>query len=567
MLIIRVDLLRIVEVPSLTRCIPILTLLSAPHAGGSGVPVHPESPGLVPGHAALPATSFLPRGARRSFERMAISSRAAVSKQRPPSAAGAAPDTTRNNLCSDSDHPLALIAQKRAECRATAAVLNNKAKGVSNQVYNTLAKAEKKVANCGTVGVFRAISDAVAHGVGRALCKCRICPNCQYLVSRKRRRNLMLWFDLNEQALKSYRFYQLVLTMRHSAKDGIREGVYTSELLANFNALRGGDGNRAARQWWDKRIAGGTFSVEVISARMDDTGHIHLHVLLICAPGDIPIWRADGRESAFGQQVKARWAHLTGDAPKRVHIEPAYFLEEAENGDRTKVYYDPAKHDTSLLRKAVAECAKYTIKSDSESLEGLSPAFLADLLDMRNRYYGRFGIMSKNSKGSAVFAGMDMLRTDFKDLAEVEQRELEQLYNPETGEVVRKEDTRLALSYYRNTRPRSAPLASIHSKRGEMPRGGEKYYTFRSQANVVYYGPDEVQKVAIDAARTLRQRYVAGNDVGTTSAALFDVGLGSRPAQLLFNKEKEAATLRSEAEVGGIGEQGRKPQGNDHNQL
>lgn len=334
---------------------------------------------------------------------------------------------------------------------------------MSKKAGSELVKAARKVENCSVMGLFRSLSTEVNHGVGRALCKCRVCPTCQRVVSHKRKAHLMSFFDVNEDRLKGYRFYHLVLTVRHSKAGGIRTNLYTSELLKYYTALRGSDGNRAAHQWWNQHVAGGTFSVELKAGR-DGSPHIHIHSLLLST---VPLC-GDVRKSAFEKELRRRWKHLTGDST-HVHLEPVYYLDE----QRQKVYFDAQQHEIAHLRRAVSECAKYTLKADADALRGFDADFVADLLATRNRYYGRFGVLSRNKKDDA-FEHLDMLNTDFKDLEQVQAHELEQLYNPQTGEVVPKEQTRLAMTSFRNTRARAEDV-------------GPGYYSFVNPDDVVYF--------------------------------------------------------------------------------
>jgi hypothetical protein len=313
----------------------------------------------------------------------------------------------------------------------------------------------------------------------------------------------MSFFDINADRLKEYRFYHLVLTVQHSKAKSIRTNVYTSELLKYYTALRGSDGNRAAHDWWNKRVSGGTFSVELKAGR-DGSPHIHIHSLLMSR---MPIWRQDGRKSEFEKELRRRWQHLTGGST-HIHLEPVYYLDD----QRQKTYFDAQVHEVEHLRRAVAECAKYTLKADADALRGFDAEFVRDLLGTRNRYYGRFGVLSRNKKGD-VFERLDMLNTDFRDLEQVQAHELKQLYNPQTGEVVPKEQTCLAMTPFRNTKARTAPMASIHSVRGEMPRGGEEYYSFIDHSEVLYFSDAQQQQAAQALSRSLKKRYRPEQDL------------------------------------------------------
>ena len=430
----------------------------------------------------------------------------------------------------EAGHPLALLRENRVLCRKTADFLQKRAdihtrKAARKQATflgakDPLARAAWSIRNCSLSVALRSLSDDVNYKVGQALCRSRLCPNCQRVLSARRKSSFLEWFDLNRAALAPYRFYHLVLTVPHSLKKGIRTGVYTSQLLDYYAQLRGqGKGagrNTAAKEWWEQRIAGGFTSVELAPGFTDRSAHIHLHILLIAK---MPLIRAD-RASEFLKNIRSRWAKITGTDAKQVkkgiHLEPVYYLN-----DKGEKIYCRKDDDIDLLRKGVSECMKYTLKSDETSLEGYTDDFLRELLTTKNRYYGRFGCLTKKSPLSSQFVELDRLNQDFKDLEQIKKRELEQLYNPETGQVHKPENTSIAFTRISNLRAKFAPSSSkLNSKTGKgvpitekVLRGDEKYFSLINRRKVVFYEPDEKQTVAKALAWSILSPYDSNDDL------------------------------------------------------
>lgn len=421
--------------------------------------------------------------------------------------------TLETEPSSEAEHsPLSKLRENRLNCLETADTLQMMA---DYDFQDPLHKASDKIRNCSLAGAFRTLTESVHHKIGQALCRNRLCPNCQRVLSARRRGSFLEWMQLNQLALAGYEFYHMVLNVRHSVANQLRDGLYTSELLENFAALRGSGStcDRARRAWWDARIAGGVFSVELAPGKTDISAHIHLHITLFCHPGHIPIYRKD-RSSEFVKTASKIWRKLTNDPKaKSIFLEPVYYKNEAGE----KCYYKKGQ-PTELLHKAVAECMKYTLKSDEASLTGYTPAFLRELLTTRNRYYGRFGALSLKDKRSASFVELERLNTNFQDLEQMAAKELETLYNPETGQLHCKTETRISLSYFKNTRTKTAAAVSIHST-PEKPRGGEVYYQFRDPFEVIQLPPNGGRAAALFLARTTRAEYLPQYDLAVLPPA------------------------------------------------
>jgi hypothetical protein len=362
------------------------------------------------------------------------------------------------------------------------------------------------------MGAFRSLNAGVNYKVGQSLCKSRLCPNCQRVLSAKRKNNFIEWYDRNSEALAPFYRYHFVLTLKHSAAEALRTNVYTAELLQYFAELRGtSSGNQRKmalrKKWWNDRVAGGTYSVEIKKGR-DGSPHIHLHCMLLAYR---PLWRSD-KDSVFLKGVRKSWSVITKDSDN-VFIEPVYVLDESG----AKVYAPKGSSDTAI--KAVAECMKYTLKADADSLAGYSTEFLTELITFRTRYYGRFGILSKRSKGSERFVELDRLNTDFKDLESIKHQEFLMLFDPETGEMCPPEAVLLAVTHFTNTLPKKAAERAVgpqRMERGAGELGGQKYYAFKDASIVSWYEADQKKNVAKHLSKSLYHCYKSENDTANT---------------------------------------------------
>ena len=385
------------------------------------------------------------------------------------------------NKSSQNAHPKSRLESNREQARKVRQFLKEHAYSFDDIFWRTA----NKIGNCSLHGAFRVLSPTVSYKVGQALCKNRICPICQRVLSHKRQTMFMSWVDLNQKQLAKYYFYHLVLTVRHSSEADVRNYLYVAELLDYFKKLRGVTGRVTdQRSWWDQRVAGGVYSVETTPGA-DGSPHIHLHVLLM---GKMPLWSARrDRPAEFERRIKADWLNLTGDSTQ-VHVEPVFTWKKDEDGNllrdakgkKIKEYARKVKfggEGFAQLREAVAECAKYTLKTDSESLSQFSDEFLNDLLSTKHRYYGRFGALHAKHPDSKKFIQLERLNADFKDLQEVDAKEAQQLWDPEREVVVPKSETKIGITPFSNTIARTAPMsASGHKDEHGRNRGGEQYF-------------------------------------------------------------------------------------------
>jgi hypothetical protein len=461
------------------------------------------------GSQLSPAADLVPRGPRPTYS----DKRSVRAKKSTKTRTSVAPQPSGAELVHTLDvkptnHPVGKLAENRALCLETAKNLDSRTSWAATL---SIPKAARKIRTCSLLGAFRSLSDDVNYKIGQALCKCRLCPNCQRVLSAKRKANFLEWFDLNHKVLAGFRFYHLVLTVRHSRADQVRNHVYTGDLVRYFAQLRGTDqkmpGWRTQKYWWDSHVAGGFSSVELKPGR-DGSPHIHMHVLLLAREHEaLPVYRKD-RPSVFLKHLRQDWLKITGDS-QNCFLEPVYYTNE----DGKKIYQEEGL-DVNQIRKGVAECMKYTLKSDETSLAGYSDQFLDELLSLKNRYYNRFGILAKKCPGSEIFVELDRLNTDFQDLEQLKAKELQQLYNPETGEIQKPDSVRIAVTYFTNTKAKTAPTPKpIDVKPGQADRGGEHYFFFKVVPDVQFFEPDEKKDVALTLARSVMKPYKAFNDL------------------------------------------------------
>ena len=396
-----------------------------------------------------------------------------------------------------------------------------------DELNKVLFKAGNKILNCGLWGLYQSLTHDVNYQVGTALCKCRLCPNCQRVLASKRKHAFLDWFELNRKKLAPYFFYHCVFTVKHDAAAGVRTGLYTPDLLRYFAELRGthkglsGAAQRYRSKMWKHFVAGGTYSVEVKQGR-DGSPNIHIHCLLL---GNVKLFNR-AEPSEFMLHVVPLWEQITGDS-RNVFIEPVYYNEPVKQRDKVvmkKVY--AFKGSDVQVERAVSECMKYTIKADAASLADYSDAFLTDLLTFTNRYYSRFGCLHPKDKSSRQFQKMELLCLDYQDLEMVTRTELARLFNPETGEILEQEETQFIAAPKRKMLAKENPVAL--SKLPEIELNGRKvrlgedvYYSAENLtvAQARFFPYYEKQRAAIFLSRSIAGDYDASIDYASPVAA------------------------------------------------
>jgi hypothetical protein len=495
----------------------------------------PTSDGVAAFHAATK-----PGTARRTaaLPRSASVKPSKRSKKGGPGQQALAADQSRynRNKSAVAKHPKTRLESNRQSNREVAGLLYGRAQGYDDPFY----RIARKIDNCSMHGAFLELSPTVANKIGQAMCKHRACPTCQRILAVKRRAAIDAFLTENFELVKGYKFYHLVLTLRHNAEDDVRTNFYFPDLIEYFKQLRGlttGANREAQRSWWDKRVAGGFYSVEVTPSK-DGTAHIHLHVLLMAK---MPLWRKK-QKSEFLKAVTLKWAELTGSqnvkgASWKVHLEPVYTFKKDEDGnpvldakgERVKEYARAltlGEENAEHLKAAVTECAKYTMKTDAKSLDGFSDSMLHDLLTQRHRYYGRFGVLHAKHPESSKYKNLNRLNADFKDLTEIDAKKAKQLWNPETQQVVERQFCKLSITPFRNTAARQAG-GSIHVDEDGKQRGGEVYWTLLDRTRVTEFPSEFHMPKALSL--TIYREYDEQDDL-LPPVELAEVPKGAAPA-------------------------------------
>jgi hypothetical protein len=500
----------------------------AAHAAALGLVHHPCP--AQPDHSAKPVVGAGKKSREQAAKR--------AEKRQQALAAGSLDN--KEIKASETEHPLSRIKSNRQQNLQVAQTLYERA----YERNDALHKTAHKLRVCSTAGAFRMLSQEVCHKTGQALCRSRVCPTCQKALAHKRRAAFLGFFDLNREVMKDYYFYHMVLTLRHSRDEDVRDGLYTKYLMERFKMLRGthfdkgsSSGLAAAdKEYWNQRVAGGIYSIETVPGA-DGSPHIHLHILLLAK---MPLWRRS-QASAFVKRMRSRWLELTDDSTQ-VHLEPVYTWRLDEAGNKVKgkdgkplkdwvtknrltatggeVFESEAAAEISAydhLRAGVAECAKYTLKTDEASLSQFSDSFLYDLIETRHRYYGRFGCLHAKSPESAKFSELKRLSADFKDLEQVDADEARQLFNPVTGEICAKSSTAMVITTFRNVKGHTAPGGDKKLANGQNA-GFEHYYSINDMTKAVEYDPYGGSAVAKALSVTLYRRYKAEDDIAVDEA-------------------------------------------------
>ncbi len=387
---------------------------------------------------------------------------------------------------------LTLLKETKKKSNVIAKNLSILASNSNDSMSHAFKKAQYKISNCSTHGVFREVVEGQIHKVGQALCKNKLCPNCQRVVSRKRRNKAEVFFNDNIDKLKEYTFYHLVLTLRHNPN--LRNYDYVDEILYSFKNLRGTESKRKEYQKWKEFIEGGYYSVEVKEGK--DSPHIHIHSIIM-TKSDVSV-----SDMSF---IQDNWKMITKDS-NQIQLEPIFFLsDEYEEGaveyvkkdgsKAWKIYYDSKTHSVDYLRSAFMESLKYTIKSDSilgsskTNLNDDKRSLVYSLLTKKHRLFGRFGCLYNTKKNRELFTGLEKLAFNYKDLENVNDSN-RILTDVETGEIYKDYETRLFVTGFSNVRTKEVT-------------DDYTLYNVVDKSSIKYYFGDQLQKANITLTKTL----------------------------------------------------------------
>lgn len=333
--------------------------------------------------------------------------------------------------------------------------------------YPLLMKISQKLNHCANYAGLRELPTGELFRIGGNYCKCKACTVCSYLVSMKRKKAILNYFQENPAALAGRYVYHMVFTLKHD--ETTRAGDYTQELKNHFKRLRDG---RGTRQYWKDHVEGGFYSMEVIGNQSqnpnDSSLHIHLHVILVT--------RLKLEKTRFERVIRRAWVRMTGDS-NQVFLERVYRLTD----EGKKQYYYPGLGQDAL-EQAFAESVKYTLKLDFE-YQGISPETLAGLFTPHKRFFGFFG--SLYGKGIATF--------DHEQISELSS-EKNGLFSPSTGEIFEPGETRLLITPFWNLR-------------SEVVEGCQAYDLHRPENRL--YVPS-VEEMVLHLAKINDYRYEVG---------------------------------------------------------
>ena len=337
------------------------------------------------------------------------------------------------------------------------------------EAYPLLMGIGNKLKKCATYAGLRELPTGELFRIGGNYCKCKACSVCSYLVSMKRKKAILHYFQENPAALAGRYVYHMVFTLKHD--QATRSGDYTQELKEHFKRLRDG---RGTRQFWKDHVEGGFYSMEVIGNQSpnpkDKSLHIHLHVILV-SPQRL-------EKTRFARVIRSAWVRMTGDS-NQVFLERVYRLTD----EGKKEFYFPGMGQEAL-EQAFAESVKYTLKLDFE-YQGISPETLAGLFKPHKRFFGFFG--SLYGKGIATF--------DHEQISELSS-EKNGLFSPSTGEIFEPEQTRLLIT----------PFWNLQSLVVE----GCQSYDLQEQANKFYV--PSVEEMVCRLSRINDYRYSVGRE-------------------------------------------------------
>jgi hypothetical protein len=268
----------------------------------------------------------------------------------------------------------------------------------------TLLKEANRIQSCRSMAIVHACHNGVMTLVGYARCKSSFCTHCQRAEASKRYAHLRAFCQANLSPLAKFHLYHLTLTLPHSAEQQLRTGVYTDEILKHFADVRGTEGGRRQKAWWEAHIVGGTYFVQNPAGRTDNTAHIHIHALLI-ARDDLQ----QPAEDSFESKLRSNWMDLTGSNEKGVYLERLYW-QKHKGG--TKHYCHPKKGRKPTWR-AINAAVSYISKGTTPlSMRSLTTEAVCTMLIKRQRTYGRFGALSANSRKQSPFTKLELLAMD-----------------------------------------------------------------------------------------------------------------------------------------------------------
>ena len=198
---------------------------------------------------------------------------------------------------------------------------------------NDNQKKSIRAFNCGNFLKFASNDDGIRNLVFANFCKARLCPMCNWILSRKRFLNLSNVIErLYEEG--KYQLLFLTLTVKNCIGDELRNEI--KNILKSWRYMS--DKNPIFK----KSIHGWFRALEVTYNKENNTYHPHLHVVLVVKP-----YYFDGQYYI----TKDKWANMWKLALKIDYDPVVHICKEYKNKNR---------QDQSTL---ISEVSKYATKA------------------------------------------------------------------------------------------------------------------------------------------------------------------------------------------------------------
>jgi plasmid rolling circle replication initiator protein Rep len=201
--------------------------------------------------------------------------------------------------------------------------------------FNDNYKKSVKARNCGSYIEMREYNDEHLELHNANFCKARLCPMCNWRLSKKRFSNLSAVTDVAKS--EKYELLFLTLTAKNVSGDMLKSEIkhyfVAWKYLATMNPL------------FKKSIHGWFRALEVTYNQEDDTYHPHLHIVL---------------------------------AVKSTYFKPTHYINQKKWAElwrnALKIDYDPIVHIQKTYSKKNSspeqEASKYTVKDSDYLIQG-----------------------------------------------------------------------------------------------------------------------------------------------------------------------------------------------------
>lgn len=220
------------------------------------------------------------------------------------------------------------------------------------QKYSELRTRADRIEHCGDITVARYCpSCGKVHYMSAGMCRDRLCPLCQWRLTRGRYGEMLRCFDLLADDMRARDVHATMLTLT-------LKNVPVVQLAGTLKAMT------LAWRECTKRVAvkksyGWARCIEITYNRDQRTYHPHLHVMLLWARDDA------AAEATAGHDCMKEWRKQLKLSYQPVwHYEKAYNKHIDKDLVKTETVYDVAHEYDSASISAAKECGKYLLKLD-----------------------------------------------------------------------------------------------------------------------------------------------------------------------------------------------------------